>query len=231
MLWQTAATERELARRLHPRLMSWFRQSFQNFTHAQLLAVPAILDRQSILLTSPTGSGKTLAGFLGIFDFLLRKIAKVGTARRAVGRARCQSGLDPSHPTSVQCIYVSPLRALAYDIEKNLRAPIAGMSMEKEWRIHLRTGDTNPANREKFRKHGAEFVVTTPESLAVMLAQESYTKHFRDCQFVIIDELHSFAGNKRGADLTISLERLEHLRRKTVAGIADAASEPDGRLR
>jgi len=204
MLWQTAATERELARRLHPRLMSWFRQSFQNFTHAQLLAVPAILDRQSILLTSPTGSGKTLAGFLGIFDFLLREIDKVGTARRRVQR---------SCPTSVQCIYVSPLRALAYDIGKNLRAPIAGMSMEKEWRIHLRTGDTSPANREKFRKYGAEFLVTTPESLAVMLAQESYAKHFRDCEFVIIDELHSFAGNKRGADLTISLERLEHLRK------------------
>lgn len=69
MLWQTAATEGDLARRLHPRLRSWFRKSFQKFTHAQLLAVPAILDRQSILLTSPTGSGKTLAGFLGTFDF------------------------------------------------------------------------------------------------------------------------------------------------------------------
>src|SRR5438105_12458834 len=103
--------------------------------------------------------------------------------------------------------------------------------MEKEWRIYLRRGDTSPAKREKFRKHGAEYVVTTPESLAVMLAQESYTQHFRDCEFVIIDDLHCFAGNKRGADLTISLERLEHLRKKTVAGIADAGSEPDGRSR
>src|SRR6266404_7650735 len=102
MLWQTAATEWELARRLHPRLMSWFRQSFQNFTHAQLLAVPAILDRESILLTSPTGSGKTLAGFLGIFDALLRKL---------------DAG---SLSASVQCVYVSPLRALAYDIGKNI---------------------------------------------------------------------------------------------------------------
>ena len=213
--------------------MGWFRQSFQNFTHAQLLAVPAILDRQSILLTSPTGSGKTLAGFLGIFDFLLHETDKVGTACEAVPRAKCQFGppigrtrpaasSDRSRSTSVQCIYVSPLRALAYDIEKNLRGPIAGMSMGKEWRIHLRTGDTSPANREKFRKYGAEFLVTTPESLAVMLTQESYTKHFRDCEFVIIDELHAFAENKRGADLTISLERLEHLRKKTVAGIADA---------
>jgi ATP-dependent Lhr-like helicase len=243
MLWQTAATERELARRLHPRLMSWFRQSFQNFTHAQLLAVPAIWDRQSILLTSPTGSGKTLAGFLGIFDFLLRKAVGGIADARSEPNGRSQSAPKAfGAAASVQCIYVSPLRALAYDIEKNLRAPIAGMSMEKEWRIHLRTGDTSPANREKFRKQGVEFVVTTPESLAVMLAQESYTKHFHDCQFVIIDELHSFAGNKRGADLTISLERLERLRKKTVAGIADTGSElatgrvrrvggPDGRLR
>src|SRR5205807_3826353 len=112
----------------------------------------------------------------------------------------------------VQCIYVSPLRALAYDIEKNLRVPIAGMGLEKTFAIHLRTGDTTQTNRAKFRKQGAHFLVTTPESLAVMLAQESYVKHLRNCQFVIVDELHSFAGNKRGADLTISLERLERLR-------------------
>src|SRR3982074_262934 len=132
--------------------MQWFTATFGEFTHAQQLCVPAVLDRQSILLTSPTGSGKTLAGFLGVFDFLLRKI-------------------DEDEPLAgVQCIYVSPLRALAYDIEKNLRAPIAGMSMEKELRIHLRTGDTTQANRAKFRKQGAEFLVTTPESLAVRLA-------------------------------------------------------------
>src|SRR5438477_193559 len=78
----------------------------------------------------------------------------------------------------------------------------------------LRTGDTLQASRTKFRKEGAHFLVTTPESLAVMLAQEDYAAHFRSCQFVIVDELHSFAGNKRGADLTISLERLERLREK-----------------
>ena len=187
----------ELVQRLHPRLSRWFTETFGEFTHAQQICVPAVLDRQSILLTSPTGSGKTLAGFLGVFDFLLRKI-------------------DNGEPfDGVQCVYVSPLRALAYDIEKNLRAPIAGMSMEKKLRIHLRTGDTTQANRAKFRKQGAEFLVTTPESLAVMLAQESYVANFRNCQFVIVDELHSFAGNKRGADLTISLERLEAVRRSS----------------
>src|SRR5437763_581549 len=113
-----------LAERLHPRLSRWFLETFSGFTDAQRLCVPAALDRKSVLLTSPTGSGKTLAGFLGVFDFLLRK-------------------MDASEPLNgVQCIYVSPLRALAYDIEKNIRAPIWGMGLEKEWTIHLRTGDT-----------------------------------------------------------------------------------------
>src|SRR6476659_3821524 len=93
----------DLLERLHPQLARWFVGAYQNFTHAQQLCVPAILERQSILLTSPTGSGKTLAAFLGIFDALLRKLHGVG--------------LGPS----VQCIYVSPLRALAYDIGKNVR--------------------------------------------------------------------------------------------------------------
>src|SRR5947207_10045027 len=193
MLRQAAATSKALAKKLHPRLARWFGENFPDFTHAQLLAVPAILDRESILLTSPTGSGKTLAAFLGIFDALLRKLD------------------GGSLTSSVQCIYVSPLRALAYDIGKNIRAPIIGMGLEKQLRIHLRTGDTPASERVRFRDRAAHILVTTPESLAVMLAQESYANHFAGCEFVVIDELHSFAGNKRGADLTISLERLEQL--------------------
>ena len=183
-----------LTKRLHPKLAAWFRATYSGFTHAQLLAVPAVLDRQSILLTSPTGSGKTLSAFLGIFDALVRKweAGKLGA--------------------SVRCIYVSPLRALAYDIGKNIRAPIVGMGLEKDLRIHLRTGDTPASERVKFRDRAAHILVTTPESLAVMLAQESYAAHLAECEFVVVDELHSFAGNKRGADLTISLERLERLR-------------------
>src|SRR5947209_20076643 len=111
----------KLRQRLHPRLAEWFGKTFAEFSQAQLLCVPAILDRKSILLTSPTGSGKTLAGFLGVFDSLLRKL-EAGTLR-----------------STVHCIYVSPLRALAYDIGKNLRAPIVGMGLEKEFRLHLRT--------------------------------------------------------------------------------------------
>ena len=183
-----------LDQRLHPRIARWFTKAYPAFTHAQLLAVPAILDRESILLTSPTGSGKTLAAFLGIFDSLLRR-------------------LDDGAPgPGVQCIYVSPLRALAYDIGKNVRAPIVGMGLDKKVRIALRTGDTPTSERLKFRERGAHILITTPESLAVMLAQENYARHLAECEFVVVDELHSFAGNKRGADLTLSLERLERLR-------------------
>src|SRR5947207_7795756 len=186
--------ENDLLGRLHPQLASWFRGAYPNFTHAQRLCVPAILDRESILLTSPTGSGKTLAAFLGIFDALLQQLDR-----------------GPLSP-NVRCIYVSPLRALAYDIGKNVRAPIVGMGLEKKFRIALRTGDTSSNERVKFRERGAHILITTPESLAVMLAQESYARQLDGCQFVVVDALHSFDGNKRGADLTLSLERVERLR-------------------
>ncbi len=188
-----ALSQKSLSKKLHPRLRQWFHATFPAFTHAQLLCVPSVLKRESILLASPTGSGKTLAGFLGVFDSLLRQLDS--------------GGLKPG----VRCLYVSPLRALAYDIEKNLRAPIAGMGLERELRIHARTGDTTATERTKFRNRPAPFLVTTPESLAILLAQESYAQHLADIEFVIVDELHSFAGNKRGADLSISLERLEAL--------------------
>jgi ATP-dependent Lhr-like helicase len=186
-------SKRELFRRLHPRLASWFRGTFPDFTDAQLRCVPSILRHESILLTSPTGSGKTLAAFLGVFDQLLRLL----------DRGQLSLG--------VHCLYVSPLRALTYDIGKNLRAPISGMGLEKELLIHVRTGDTSASDRAKFRRRPAHFLVTTPESLAVQLAQESYAAHLSACRFVIVDELHSFAGNKRGVDLALSLERLEEL--------------------
>ncbi len=200
---RTTTTAATLARRLHPRLRNWFEQTFEQFTEAQLLCVPAVLDRHSILLTSPTGSGKTLAGFLGVFDFLVRQIE------------------DKRSLDGVQCIYVSPLRALAYDIEKNLRGPISGMGLENLLPVHLRTGDTTQANRARFRRSGATFLVTTPESLAVMLAQESYIAHLSHCRFIIVDELHSFAGNKRGADLSISMERLERIQRASTSDKAE----------
>ena len=190
---KSTGSGKALLRRLHPRLARWFGESFADFTDAQLRCVPSILERESILLTSPTGSGKTLAAFLGIFDHLLRELEKETLS------------------FGVHCLYVSPLRALAYDIQKNLLTPIAGMRLEKELTVHLRTGDTSTNERAKFRRKSAHFLVTTPESLAVLLAQQSHVANLTNCRFVIVDELHSFAGNKRGVDLALSLERLEEL--------------------
>jgi ATP-dependent helicase Lhr and Lhr-like helicase len=199
---KTTESKQALLRRLHPRLARWFSATFVDLTEAQLRCVPSVLEGKSILLTSPTGSGKTLAAFLGVFDFLLRE--------------KDAARLSPT----VKCIYVSPLRALAYDIRKNLQAPIAGMGLEKELTLHLRTGDTSPVERARFRRQPAHFLVTTPESLAVLLAQESNAAHLTNCRFVIVDELHSFAGNKRGVDLALSLERLEELCRPRFSGDA-----------
>ena len=190
---KSTGPDEALLRRLHPRVARWFGETFADFSDAQLLCVPSILERESILLASPTGSGKTLAAFLGIFDYLLRKLE------------------NDTLSLGVHCLYVSPLRALAYDIQKNLLAPIAGMGLEKELTVHLRTGDTSTSERARFRRRPAHFLVTTPESLAVLLAQESHVAHLTSCRFVIVDELHSFAGNKRGVDLALSLERLEEL--------------------
>ena len=207
---ELTTTSQALRRRLHPRLAHWFGATFADFTDAQLRCVPAILGRNSILLTSPTGSGKTLAAFLGVFDHLLREL-EAGTLS-----------------LGVHCLYVSPLRALTYDIGKNLRAPIAGMGLEEELLIHVRTGDTSTGARAKFRRKPSHFLVTTPESLAVMLAQKDYAAHLASCRFVIVDELHSFAGNKRGVDLALSLERLEEIIRPSV--VAAGVTAPGAKI-
>lgn len=206
----TPTTNEKLFAALHPRLANWFRSTYERFTDAQLCCVPSILEGHSILLTSPTGSGKTLAAFLGVFDHLLREL-DAGTLS-----------------LGVRCLYVSPLRALTYDIGKNLRAPIEGMGLEKELLVQVRTGDTSATERARFRRRPAHFLVTTPESLAVLLAQETSAHGLTSCRYVIVDELHSFAGNKRGVDLALSLERLEEVvgQHVVVGGV-----DPGGRKR
>src|SRR5258708_27462932 len=120
-----------LSELLHPLIANWFLAKFQKFTHAQRLCIPAIVKKRSVLLSSPTGSGKTLAAFLGIIDFILRGLEK--PERSAV--------------SGVQAIYISPLRALAYDIQKNLTGPIEELRLKTKIRVPLRTGDTKLADR------------------------------------------------------------------------------------
>ncbi|MEM7696855.1 MAG: DEAD/DEAH box helicase, partial [Verrucomicrobiota bacterium] len=182
---------------LSPEVADWFRNRFAEPTDAQRLCVPEIAAGRSVLLSSPTGSGKTLSGFLGIINQLA---------------VEHQTGsLDPK---GIRCVYVSPLRALSYDIEKNLKGPLEELGLGDAITIGLRTGDTSPAERQKQRRKPPHILITTPESLAIVLPQSGYREALARCDFVLVDELHAFAENKRGVHLTVSLERLEAIRKR-----------------
>ena len=172
-------------------MAAWFRRTYADFTPAQRLSIPAILDGKSVLLSSPTGSGKTLAGFLGIIDWLVRHEPTAG---------------------NIYAIYISPLRSLTYDIQKNLTRPLQEMGLDTQIRVGLRTGDTPAKDRAAIRRRPPALLLTTPESLAILLCQPAYHPALAACRFVVVDELHALAENKRGTHLSVSLERLERLR-------------------
>lgn len=197
--------------RLHPTVREWFERIHGRLTQAQELAIPHILEGRNVLLSSPTGSGKTLAGFLGIMS----QLAEMADAAPG-GKL----------PNRVLALYVSPLRALTYDISKNLMQPLREMGLEERIRVGIRTGDTPASERAKFRRTPPHIFLTTPESLAIILSQAGPSALLADCRYVIIDEIHAMAENKRGGHLAISLERLERLvvlARYPEAGEADLA--------
>lgn len=196
-----ALTEPRLFAALHPQLSAWFARRFTHFTSAQRLTIPEILAGHSTLLASPTGSGKTLAAFTAVFDHLAR-------ARDA--------GTLPAAPVA---IYVSPLRALAYDLQKNLNQPLAELGWA--WlRVASRTGDTPAAERARQKQKPPHIFVTTPESLTLLLGTPSWIPLFRHVRYLIVDELHALAENKRGTQLFLTAERLEDLRASTSAPTA-----------
>ncbi|MCX6856388.1 MAG: DEAD/DEAH box helicase [Verrucomicrobia bacterium] len=188
---QAPQWELEGLQALHPRLQKWTKKAFGTLTEAQGLTLPHILAGRSVLLSSPTGSGKTLAGFLGVLDHLVKAH---------------EAGMLSDR---IQCVYVSPLRALTYDIEKNLLPALKGLGMEEVIRIAVRTGDTTAAERAKLKRKPPHILLTTPESLAILLPQAGWSEALSEVRFVIVDELHALAENKRGAHLMLSLERLE----------------------
>jgi ATP-dependent Lhr-like helicase len=189
-LAEPALSQSQLYGTLHPELATWFKQRFSDFSPAQLVTIPEILTGNSVLLSSPTGSGKTLAAFLGVFDYL--------------ARAHERGPL----PNGIVAVYVSPLRALAYDLRKNLQQPLTELGWD--WlRVGSRTGDTTPKERAAQRRKPPHILVTTPESLTLLLSQPAWAPFFRETRFLIVDELHSLAENKRGALLMVGAERLE----------------------
>ncbi|WP_277185857.1 DEAD/DEAH box helicase [Caballeronia sp. BR00000012568055] len=187
----------------HPAVVNWFRAHFAAPTAAQAGAWPLIHARRSTLVAAPTGSGKTLTAFLAALDELVRDgIAGGGVL-----------------PDETRVVYVSPLKALSNDIRVNLEEPLAGIARElqtlgvaaPEIRAAVRTGDTTPQERNAMRKRPPHILVTTPESLYVLLSSDSGRAMLSTTRTVIVDEIHAVAGSKRGSHLSLSLERLDAL--------------------
>jgi len=187
----------------HPAVAAWFRSSFAAPTPAQRAAWPHIASGRATLVAAPTGSGKTLTGFLAALDALVREGLAHGGAL----------------PDATLVVYVSPLKALSNDIHLNLERPLEGIRAELarrdlppvEIRTAVRTGDTPQPERAAQRKRAPHILVTTPESLYVLLGSESGRRMLASARSVIVDEIHALAGNKRGVHLALSLERLDAL--------------------
>jgi ATP-dependent Lhr-like helicase len=181
----------------HPAVRDWFTSSFASPTRPQALGWPAIASGRSALILAPTGSGKTLAAFLWCLDRLMF------APRPTDKQQRCR------------VLYVSPLKALAVDVERNLRAPLAGIAQIAERRgdtclapaIAIRTGDTPPGERARFQRDPSDILITTPESLYLLLTSNA-REVLTGIDTVILDEIHALVPTKRGAHLAISLERL-----------------------
>ena len=197
----------------HPAVANWFNRTFDAPTAPQHQAWPAIQAGRHVLIAAPTGSGKTLAAFLAAIERLVREGIEGGGLR------------DETH-----VVYVSPLKALSNDIRRNLEAPLSGIRAELralelpdvDIRTFVRTGDTPQHERDSMRKRPPHIVVTTPESLYILLGSESGRKMLATTRTVIVDEIHAMVGSKRGLHLALSLERLESLagRRLTRVGLS-----------
>jgi ATP-dependent Lhr-like helicase len=185
-----------------PPVREWFAATFAAPTQAQAEGWAAISEGRHTLIHAPTGSGKTLAAFLWTLD----RLARYPTPR-------------DTRSTTVRVLYVSPLKALAYDIERNLQAPLTGIGLaaerlgerRPEITLATRTGDTPQEDRRQLTRHPPDILVTTPESLYLLLTSQARDR-LRGVEHVIVDEVHALAGTKRGAHLALSLERLEQLR-------------------
>jgi ATP-dependent Lhr-like helicase len=180
---------------------AWFTSNFKELTPPQRYSFKLISRGNNVIITAPTGSGKTLAGFTAI----LSELFKIGEAGKL--------------GDSVYCIYISPLKALDNDVRKNLMVPLAeireiasqmGVSLP-EVRVAVRTGDVPPEEKQRQLKVPPHILITTPESLAILLNAPKFSAHLRTVRWVVVDEIHELASNKRGVHLSLSLERLREL--------------------
>ncbi|MDH4281144.1 MAG: DEAD/DEAH box helicase [Myxococcales bacterium] len=199
----------------HPAVATWFERTFGEPTPPQVEGWPAIRERRHTLIASPTGSGKTLAAFLCAIDDLV------------------QRGLNGGLQDRVEVLYISPLKALSNDIDKNLQAPLEGIRAtltelgyaDVDIRTAVRTGDTPSHLRTKMVKKPSHIFVTTPESLYILLTSEGGRRMLSAVRTVIVDEIHALVTNKRGAHLALSLERLEALVGRDITRIGLSATQ------
>ena len=202
----------------HPIVEAWFRGRFAGLTQAQALGWPAIAQGRHTLIAAPTGSGKTLAAFLTCIDRLVR--------------AGLESPDQPG-PERTEVLYVSPLKALSNDVHRNLTEPLREMrdlaesrgTPFPEVRVAVRTGDTSAAERQAMAKRPPHILITTPESLYILLTSESGRRALSGVRTLILDEIHAVAGTKRGSHLALSVERLCRLADGPVTRIGLSATQ------
>ncbi len=186
---------------LKPYVAEWFRRRYGSFTPPQRMAIPEIKSGRNVLISSPTGTGKTLAVFLALLDMLY------------------DYGERGELADTVYVVYVSPLRALNNDMRRNLLEPINGIrSVAKEMgynlpeiRIAVRTSDTSPTEKQRMLKNPPHILITTPESLSIILVAPKFREKLKSVKWIVVDEIHELASNKRGSHLSLSIERLENL--------------------
>jgi len=190
-------TEKEIINVMNPLVKKWFFSRFKEFSLPQLYGIMEVHSRSNVLISAPTGATKTLTAFLSILNEL------VDSAEKGILEDK------------IYCVYISPLKALNYDIEVNLKEPlnqieeIAGKKLGIK--VAVRTGDTTQSERSKMLKNPPHILITTPESLAILLSTIKFRELLRNIEWCIVDEIHALADNKRGIHLSLSMERLQRL--------------------